>query len=495
MADLTRIDVPSIATLRERYCQDMRRLKQRAGVANPNVAPGSETAIKGESLAAMCQQIEARNAALQDATMPDRATGDDLVRLCAIRGITPSKGAGATGHAIVSTTGVVVFAKDLECKTDDGLRFKVVSTTAAGDGGAVPIIGVDVGKRTERVEGAKLTWSAPPAGSDATATVGPGGLVNGADADDDARLRRRLQDSLRHPAVSGTWAHYRQWAESHAAVQAAFVFPAARGPATVDVAYTVAATVDNGWSRIGSAALTLAVSGLIVAADPEHVDVFTQAVAETPVDVVLRIQAPLPAGDGGKGGGWIDATSQHWPRYYAVAPHATFLAAAPSTPTAIKVDVGDVANVPFVGASIAIWSSSAKRFEHTRIKTVTLVGGTVYDLTLFDAIDTSVLQVDDWISPDAEKLDDYALTLLEQFATLGPGEETNDALLIPRALRHPLAAESWPSSLTSANVGQLSVAHSEIAHVAVVTPALPVMPSTVTPPRVLSLSKLALYKY
>ncbi len=495
MADLTRIDVPSVATLRERYCQDVRRLKQRAGVANPNVAPGSETAIKGEALAAMVQQTEARNAALQDATMPDRATGEDLDRLCAVRGITRSAGAGAAGNAIVSTTGVVVFVAGLECKTDDGLRYKVVSTTAAGDGDAVPIAGVDVGKRTERVEGTTLTWSAPPAGSDATATVGPGGLVNGADADDNARLRKRLQDSLRHPAAAGTWAHYRQWAEGNAAVEAAFVYPSARGPSTVDVAYTVAATVDNGWSRIGSAALTLAVSGLIVAADPEHVDVLTQAVDETATDVCLRVTVPLPAADGGNGGGWIDDAATHWPRYYGTGVYVTTVSGAPASPTAMNVDVNNAANIPLVGASFAIWSHSAKKFVHSRVKTASLVGGTTYALTLYDAIDTSIVSDGDYISPDAENLDGYALTLLEQFATLGPGEETSTAALLPRALRHPLAAESWPSSLTSANVGQLSFSHPEVTHVAVVTPALPASPAVASPPKVLALQHFAIYKY
>lgn len=495
MADITRVDVPSIATLRERRCQDVRRLKVRAGVTNPNVAPGSETYISSEATAAMVQMICAREAALQDATMADRATGDDLVRLAGIRGITPSAGAGASGNAIVSTVGIVVYAAGLECRTDDGLRYQVVTTTAAGDGDAVPVIGINVGTRTNRVEGTVLTWTSPPAGSDATATVGPGGLTNGADADNDARLRRRLVDAIRHPQKSGTWAHYKAWAEGNAAVESAFVFPSKRGPSTVDIAYTVAATADNGWTRVGSAALTLAVAGLVVAADPEHADVLVQAVAETSTDVILRVSAPLPTLDGGTGGGWIDDASTRWPLYYSGAGFAVTLSGGPISSTVLNVDAFNAANIPLVGAHFAIWSASAKKFLHTRVKTVTLVAGTVYQLTLYDAVDTTALVAGDYLSPDAENLDDYALTLLGQFATLGPGEETATAALLPRAYRRPLQREAWPSQFTSTHVGRLSIDHPELSHVVPVTPTLPAAPGAASPPAVLKLGRLSIFPF
>lgn len=495
MADLTRLDVPALATLRERYCQDVRRLKQRAGVTNPNVAPGSETYIKGEAIAAATQQIMAREVALQDATMPDRATDDDLDRLAATRGVTRSTGAGATGNVIVSTTGAVAFAAGIECKTDDGLRYAVAATTIAADGDAVPIVGVDVGTRTNRIEGTILTWTSPPAGSDATAEVAAGGLVNGTDADNDARLRLRLLDAIRHPQQAGSWANYAAWAEANASVAKAFVYPAARGPATVDVAIMVTPTSENVWSPVANAALVSDVATYVVGEDPEHVDVVVRSVAAEPVNVALRVQAPLPLADGGTGGGWIDGASIIWPTYCTTSPHIAHLNAAPTSPTLIQVDCVEAGNAPVAESHFAIWSSSAKKWLRSRVKSSALVGGVVYNVTLYDPIDTSACTVGDYLSPDAEKLDDYAATMLAQFATLGPGEETTTAALLPRASRRPVPHESWPSQLTSANIGALSVAHHELAHVVAVVPTLPSTPTVASPPQVLTMGHLAFAKY
>lgn len=490
---ITRLDVPSIATLRQEYCDDVRRLKQRAGISQPNVAPGSESYIRGEAVAAITQQIMAREVALSDATMPDSATGDDLSRLALVwRGLGRSSGSGAAGNVVVSTSGAVVFPKDAECRTQDGLRYEVVVSTLANDGGLVPIIGVDVGKRTEKAEGTILTWTSPPAGSDSTCEVGSGGLTNGADPDDDPRLRRRFQDALRHPAHSGTWAHYAEWAEENAAVQKAFVYPARRGPSTVDVAICVEPAAETYYSRQASAALTNAVGLTVVGSDPEHADVLTQSVADEDLNLYLRATIPLPVADGGSGGGWIDELAIRWPVY--VSATCTHLEAAPSSPTAIQVDTVAGGNVPVVNGHIAIWSRSTRKFVHARIATVTLSAGFIYNLTLLDSVDTSILQSGDYISPDADRLDDYATTMIAQFAALGPGEETANATLLPRSYRHPLVGESWPCSLTSVQIGSLSAEHPEITHVSPIAPSLPASPTTASPPNLLRLGKFAIHK-
>jgi uncharacterized phage protein gp47/JayE len=490
---ITRIELPSLNALSDRFCRDVRLGRIRAGVTNPNVAPGSEIAIRGDAYASPVLEIMARNVALQDATMPDSALGDDLIRLARVwRGMEPSLGAGAQGNVRVTTSGVVTYAKDSECRAADGLRYKVVTSTTTNNGGLVPVIGVDVGKRTERVEGVELTWTSPPAGSDTKCKVGPGGLTNGADPDNNARLRRRFQDSLRHPAQSGSWAHYVEWAEANAAVQKAFCYPARRGPSTVDVVIAVEPTAETYYSREASVALVNSVALAVVAADPEHADVLTQSVTDEDVNVYLRATIPLPVEDGGSGGGWIDGTALHWPKYVATTP--AHLEAAPTNAMTIQVDTVAGGNTPLVGSRIAIWSRSRRKFVHTRIATVALSAGFVYNLTLLDPIDTSILQSGDYISPDADKLDDYASTLIEQFATLGPGEETSSALLLPRSYRRPLVTESWPSALTSVQIGALSTAHTEITHVATIAPSLPAIPTVATAPNILTLGKLAIHK-
>jgi uncharacterized phage protein gp47/JayE len=501
---ITRVTLPTIAQLADQYKEDVRRLKIRAVISNPNVAPGSETAIKAEAAASLAFQLYAQIAATQDATMPDTAIGDDLARLALVwRGMNPSLGAGAQGYVVADCVGVVVYPKDLECRSVDGLRYKVVSSTAAVAGTLIPVIGIDTGKRTDKAAATVMTWSSPPAGSNTTAVVGPSGLTNGTDPDDDARLRARFTSSLRHPGASGSWAHYVEWAEANAAVEKAYCYPAIQGPSTVHVAYTVVADRDNltgAYTREGSVALTGAVALAVVGSDPEHADVTTTTVADENVDVVLKATLPLPIWDGGPGGGWLDGdtgTGPHWPACWTAAPYATAITAITSQ-TLINVNVLDASNIPLVDAQIAFWSNTDKEFVHAKVKTVTLVAGTTYTIELYSAIDTSKLAVGDYVSPDAENLDDYGETIAAQFGGLGPGEKTSSANLLPRSYRHPLPSEEWPSQFTSTHVGKLSIEHPEITHISVMTPSLPKAPTVAAavtdPPNILVLGKLAIYK-
>lgn len=490
---ITRLEIPSVDTLRNSYCNDIRRMKVKAGVANPNVAPGSETYIRGEAISSVAIDIIAKNAALQDATMPDSAVGEDLLRWGRVnRGIEPSAGAGAQGNVVVTTTGPTVFAQGTECRSKSGVRYQVVTSTAASNGDSVPVAGVDVGVRTNQIEGTELTWTAPPSASAMTCKVGTGGLTNGIDADNDARYRRRVQDAIRHPAASGSWAHYAQWAEQNASVEKAFVYPAINGPATVSVAISCTPTEDNNYSRQASAALVAQVAMNIVNNDPEYADVTTASVVDYPTNTTILMTIPLPIEDGGTGGGWIDGASTHWPQY---TTGAVALTAAPISTKVFRCDVLNISNIPIVNANFAIWSSTARKFLHAKVKSVTLIAATTYEITTYAPLDTSLIVSGDYISPDAEKLDDYAATIRQQFAALGPGEGTSAVAKLPRSLRHPAVKEDWPSSLTSVNIGQLSVAHPEITHVALRAPTLPATPAVAWPPYTLNIGKLALYKY
>lgn len=494
---LTRVELTPLSTLSARFCRDVRLGRIRNGVPNPNTSAGSEIAIRADAYAAPVLEIKASEMALQDATMADRSTGDDLRRLCEMYGVPISGGAGAQGSLVAECTGSVTYVKDLEGKTDDGLRYLVTTSVTVTNGGSIPVACADAGKRTDKPSGTKITWTSPPAGSSATALVDGSGLTNGVDADNDASLRRKLQDRLRHPAGSGAWAHYAAWAEADAAVEKAFVYPAKRGPATVDVVITIKADKDNltgAYTRQASATLVNRVACNVVKEDPEHADVLVTTVANQGVDVVLRVALPAAVADGGTGGGWFDQTTVRWPIW--VGTTGTHLEAAPATMTQIRVDTIAGGNAPVAEAHIAIWSTSKKKFVHSRVKSFVLVAGFVYDVELYDAIDTSIVAPGDFISPDAEKLDDYGTTIAEQFADLGPGEKAGVvSIALPRSYRRPLHADSWPGPFTSKHVGELSNLHPEVGHVATVLPStMPIVPTVATPiPNILVLGNFALY--
>lgn len=501
---ITRLEVPTLEALRNQITEDTRRMLVRAGVPRPNVAPGSERYIRAESVASVALQIMAREFALQDANMPDKATGDDLKRLASTwRGISPSLGAGAQGNVIADCTGVVTYPIGSQLTASDGLRYQVVSTTIASSGNLIPVRGIDVGKRTEKAAGTVLTWTSPPLGSALTAVVDPSGLTNGADADNDARLRARFLSSLRHPGASGSWAHYVQWAEeSSGAVEKAYCYPAPRGPATVRVAFTVAATADNYYSREANASLINTVAIGVVANSPEHADVLTTTVADEDVDVVIRVMCPANKADGGVGGTWVDPLSIRWPNYYtAGSKYATYIRSVTS-PTTMQVDVLNASNAPDLTGTkhphIAIWSANKKKFVHAQVESATLSAGTIYNITLYAPIDTTAIVGGEYVSPDLEKLDDYGAKIAESFASLGPGQLTTDVDLLPRSTRRPIPEEEWPDSYTSAHIGQLSTAFPEIRHASVSLPtSMPVLPTTATlvtdPPNVLRIGNFAMY--
>lgn len=492
----TRVELPRLTDLRDRTLETIRRLKIRAGVTRPNVAPGSESYIKAEAFAAGALEVHARLAAVQDAQMADSATGEDLDRLARVlRGLVRSSGNGAGGYVKVSCTGTVTYAQGAQCTSPDGLRYEVVVTTAAVNNGLVQVRGVDVGKRTDKAADTIMTWTSPPAGSATTCTVSSGGLTDGEDAETDADLRRRLQDALRHPAASGSWADYVEWAEGATqAVEKAFAYPAYRGPGTVAVALTREAEADAYYTRELAASFVNTAALAMVERSPEHVDMLVQTVVDESTNVVLSLTLPLHRVDGGPGGSWIDDLTGRWPSAVGTTPYATRLSVAPTSSTVIRAITYQV---PVVDAYIAIWSSTQKRFIHARVKSSAVVAGSTYDLTLHAGIDISALSSGDYISPDAEKLDDYGKAIAESFGKLGPGERTSSSNYLPRSYRRPRTYESWKHQYTSRDIGELSTKHTEIAHVAVSTPTLPATPTVpgavTTAPNILVLGNFAVY--
>lgn len=493
---ITRVEIPSLDELRTLAVNDIRRLKVRAGIARPNVAPGSESYIKAEAMASTALGIHAKLAALQDAQMPDKAEAEDLDRLADVwKGLARRSGAGASGWVKVSCTGTVTYLAGQQGTFPDGLRYQVAANVTATNGTLVAVKGVDTGKRTDKPAGSILTWTSPPSGSAPTAEVDNAGLTGGTDADNDSALRSRLLDALRHPAASGSWNHYVKWAEdSGAGVEKAFVYPAVQGPGTVHVALTRAASADTYYTRELPAAAINTAALAMVAEGPEHADLTTTTVADVDTDLVLSLSLPLHKVDGGPGGTWKDYLSRRWPAIGTGPTYATRLAATPSVSNVLRMTTY---SAPVTDAQIAVWSAARKRFVHARIKSSSLVSPNVYDVTLYTAIDVSILASGDYVSPDAEYLDNYGKTVAQTFAALGPGEKTSSANVLPRGYRKPRTFEAWPSQYTSRDLGALSTNQPEVAHCTVANTTLPLSPAVpgavTSAPNVLVLGRFAVY--
>jgi hypothetical protein len=501
----TTYDTPSAAALSERMLAFLRRGLISRGVpatsAAAATAKGTDRWLTVQAFVQGLQVVLANQVAREDAFLPDTATGDDLDRICAIYGLTRSTGAGAQGDVTVTTAGLVTYAAGQECVSSAGLRYRVVAATSANNGQAVAVVGIDVGDGTNLAAGETLTWTSPPFGSAPTCVVAAGGLVNGQNADDDDRLRERLFKLLREPQNGGSWAHYRQWAEdASAAVEAAYVYPAAQGPGTVHLAYTVEGTGATRYSRTGTSALTLLVASAVVAEQPEFADVTVTTVAHENLDLALKVTLPEPPAGGGTGGGWVDVAADRWAKAKIDAGNVDGVVRVTSV-TNSTTFVTNAYNAPVDGSTILIFSAADRRaLTAVVVGTATGAAGS-WTFSIDRALPT--VAATDRIMPACELGDTYAETLMAKVATLAPGEKTSDASVLPRAYRHPRSNEGFPSALTTVELVALQTAHPEMTvatyfalgtTVGVTLPLEPSLPATVTdPPNVWRVRHLAFY--
>ena len=445
----TKITVRTVADLERSALNTYRAGLIRRGVspdvATKEIATGTLVQNQFRAIAEMMGQVHANERAVEDAQMADSSTGDDLDRLCDIRGLQRLPGAGAAGDVVVTCTGSATYGAGQELLSKKGKRYRVVLSTTASSGDPIGIIGVDVGKATNLTAGEVLTWVSPPGSSAATCVVGIAGLTNGAEPDNDARLRDRLLKNLQNPPGAGNWAQLRQWAEeASAGVEAAFVYPAVHGPGTVHVAITVAGVVDNFYSREAPAALVDEVRGVVLAVYPQPADVFVSTVAHQPASLAIKLGLPDPPSVGGAGGGWADASP--WP---------TGPCSVTAVVTASRFTV-DVLVTPAVGKSIAIWDASAMTFRHCKVLAYSGSSGS-YTITVDNAFPT--VSGGALVSPEAEQIDAYGRIMCEQLARLGPGQRTDP---VGRGRRHPFVSSDDPARINGTLLSPLPNAQSEI---------------------------------
>lgn len=502
---ITTSEYPTIASVAE----DGLRFYRRHLVANGYTASAAVAATsKGSNRWATCNMVAgalgilfANNRVGEDATMPDTATGDDLVRLCDTFGIEKSSGAGASGNVVVSCTGTVTYATGQELTSDKtGKRYRVISATVASNGSEVAITGIDLGVSTNLDAGEVMTWTSPPAGSAVTCVVGSGGLQFGKNADTDSSLRRKLLDRLRNPQNGGSWAHVKRWVEdSTASVETAYVYPCAQGPATVHCAYTVEGNRDNDYSREGSTALTNVVVTKLLLEAPEFSDAVVTVAAEEDLSVSIKATLPLPKSSGGQGGGWINDSADRWP--LCLSSGATVITTVVNAST---FTVNSTTTLPTAGKTIVhIFDSAARRVRTARVVSYTSTGGGPYNVTVkLDAAFDSVV-ANDYISPGLERGDSYANTFQSFVAALAPGEKTSNSAVLPRAYRHPRTIDGFPSGITVDLVSALHDRHTEIVSptffalngsTAYTLPLEPTVPASVTsPPNVWRVLRFAIY--
>lgn len=442
---------PTEDELRDIYLRAIKTGFDRRGLT-ANTQNGSEYWYRAKALARLCAIAIANNKLARKAVNPLEAEGKDLTDLAGVYGVVRRDSAPAAGRLTIIVTGAgsVVIPKDFQATAPGGEKYITTAVNTVGNGDTVEVRAKNGGETTNQTSGTTVTWdSGSIASLSRNATVDASGLTGGVDADADAVLRARLIDHLSFAATGGNWASVKLWAENaSASIAAAFVYQAARGPASFDVAI-MKATGD----RTLSTTVINAAAAAIIGQMPGQQSLNATTVAAEQLDVVIKASLPLPVFAGGAGGGWLDGTP--WPNATSGDVQATAYVAA----TGLLTTDATAYNGLVAGSNIAIWDPTTETMYEYIVATATIPAGFVA-ITVVGGFTAD--HTDAYISAGAELITTYASTTLAAFLALGPGEKSADVTIVPRALRKPSPDVAWPTECGSLILAAISNAQPEV---------------------------------
>ena len=435
------IAVKSAVQIRTDYLRTLESGLIGIGVPTPNVGYGSDYYAQGQALATEIEPIYAAVGPALDQQMPDTATGPNLARIMAIfaPALDPPRPAGPSSGNIISQssqTTYVVLGAQLSDAT--GNAYSVSTAGAYPNGATIPVVSVASGQGTNLAPGTALKWASPPPFMGPIANVDANGLKGGIDAESDDDARARLLAFLGSPPTSGNAAQTADAAEGDlAAVEAAFVYPNANGPGTVHVAITSPQSSSSTQSRAASSVTVASSTAQTAGFLPEFVELgapvaTVTATVDLPADVAFYMA--LPAAE--QGAGWIDTTPFPAPATRTAACTVTVVTSSTS------ITIGNCAAAPVAGNTICVVINGTLVTSHV----LTVSGsGPAYGVTLDMPLVANgvTVGVGAFIFPGATNTQNYVAAALETFAAMGPGEKTNAAGLLPRALRRPYWYVAW----------------------------------------------------
>lgn len=493
---------PTKDEIRDQILNDMLFAAEAEGVTL-NVLPGSDHYIRSDAFAGVVSIAIANGRLARSAVSPLTAQGDDLFNLAAVHGVVKRPATKARGFVIIKTplplpgspAIIVVIPQGYICTSPDGFRYETTSVNTVSINDTVEVQALLTGEATNQPAGTILTWDSSAVGNLLpTCKVNAGELDGGADEDDVETVRRRLLRRLSAPGIGGNSNFVIETAENaSAAIQAAYDYPAIRGPGSDDI------TIVKDTGDRGLDAVTVAAAGAAVVAElPGHGSYIVTTPTAEYVDIVFDTTLPLPVNAGGAGGGWRDASP--WPAeitsmdLYTVA---TDTARVTSTAT------------PSIGTQFAIWDPALEDdngdLGAMREYIVKSVGGAAGAWTIqveggFDKDYTAAGTLLPYISAGAFSIAQYGLAARKEFEKLGPGEKTSNALLLPRSRRHPPPDIQGPMAINSRIITGIESQFAEIAleyaaryAVGTTTPKTgPTVPATTAdPPNIIVLKHLS----
>lgn len=172
--------------------------------------------------------------------IPDTADGDFLERWAGLFSVFRKAAVGAEGPADFTGTDATVIPAATLVRRSDGTEYETLEEATIASGTAqVSVRATVAGATSNAAAGTKLALVSPISGIDAEATVAAGGLVGGADIEDDVALRGRLITRMQGPPQGGAADDYEQWALEVAGVTRAWPLANHLGLGTVGLTFVL----------------------------------------------------------------------------------------------------------------------------------------------------------------------------------------------------------------------------------------------------------------
>jgi uncharacterized phage protein gp47/JayE len=449
------------------------------GIADPDVSPGTEAYIMFNSVATHIAGLNENLQYASESKMPDAAVGDDLNRLAAVFGLNRKVAIGSTGYIdldLIDNVASAIIPTGQELSDEAGQRFAIAVGGTYNDGDRIRLTSVNTGNSVNIVAGSKLKFISPPSGCKLLQTVSVD-FEGGAEAESDDDLRNRLLDKLKSYPGSGNWAHIKLLAEESYPNIQAYIYPCFNGPGTVKVAVCEPPTATDKTRNVDTTLVNTVIKPYIEGNLPGYAELNVTTVQNVNSDVSIYLSLS-------EENGWKDITP--FPLAYSggYAYVSAVVSESNITVYSNSAPVAGVSRIAFVDSNFNIYRSRVESYT----------GSGPYVLTLSDGLPG--IAINDWIMPDSDNLEKYVQALRDVFADLGPGEITNVAGLLPRALRKPKVTLDNPSAISDPVTKFLISTGDEVlgatfAYRSITTPSVPA--SVTLPPNILIPRKLAFY--
>ncbi|HEY1956687.1 MAG TPA: baseplate J/gp47 family protein [Polyangiaceae bacterium] len=476
--------VPSRDDIAATWKRDLQIAATRSGITI-SVADGSLPDLKSKVFADSMLPLYGEAARQSNVGTLDGKSGTELQQEAVDSGL-PGQlaAAGASGFVVIrgATGGGFITAGAEIRNLATGKRYQSLVSGLYTPGSLVTVSGIDTGPSTNVAAGTILTWTSPPPGIDASATVfedsDGNGLTGGRDVETDQQIRDRIRASRSNPAASGNDAAYQTAAMQTPGVgiQAVFTIPAILGPGSSCLLFLLR-PASSGQSRVPNNAQIGLVKGYVTGQMPKGDSVTYGTVIEQSTDIEMTVVWATGVAQ------WTDGVP--WPPFSAVADYGVSNDTVP-TATSFSVSTSDPSPVtPQAGQTVALFDRTNLVFVEKRIGAVTTISAGHWTLTIDTTDNASDTQftpaVLDPVSPWSDSLNLLPPLVAAYFDGLGPGEQVSSFFDAGyRQRRSPPDPQFWPISLTTKMLIPI-LQLSAIGDAEIKSPSLPHAPTVGTP--------------